>query len=452
MKILLISHTFLPKYVGGTEVYTFELATELKAQGHDVEILCTDPLSKKKAYSLTKKKYRGLNISVIEKNILKYENFEQTYFDTDVDDIFIKFIDDFNPDIIHYTHLMHLSLNLVSIASQRGIKQVATLNDFWMQTHLFNRVTSKGTLYKEFSREEDARELSDKLNSGPRKSTPLNFAYFLKNKDKVEYLKTVFKKVSRRVLGHSTEFLNLNKYLNLIDHRSDKVRETLSQLDLVIFPTVFLYQEFSKWGFQSKQVIISEHGIDTSLFKKFTKEPSKKIRFAFIGAIIPAKGLDILLKAWKKIDSSNVELKIYGKFDLDKKYTSSIQSLISHSKSIKLEGTFKPEEIAQVFSEVDVLVLPSRWFENGPLVLRNSLLGKIPVIATNLGSNPEYINDPLNGLLFENEDENDLANKIEFLIEKPEKIKEMSKKILKQKSIKQDTFNLLYNYQNLLKS
>ena len=260
------------------------------------------------------------------------------------------------------------------------------------------------------------------------------------------------KKLSQRMLGNLTLSIRLNKYLAMIDDRSKKMREALSKMDIVVFPTVFLYQEFSKWGFQSKEVIISEHGIDATLFKDFKKKPSKKIRFAFIGAIIPAKGLDVLLKAWKKINSSKAELRIYGNFDLDKKYASSLKSLLSGSESIKLKGTFKPEEIAQVFSEVDILVLPSRWFENGPLVLRNSLLGKIPVIAANLGSNPEYINDKVNGLLFFNDDENDLASKLEFIINNPTQIETMAVKIGEQKSIKQDVLNLLGSYEKLLKS
>jgi len=452
MKILLVSHTFLPKYVGGTEVYTCELARELVAQGNEVEILCTDPLSRKKPYSVTIKKYRGLNINVIEKNILEYKDFSQTYFDSEVDKIFTSFIDEFQPDIIHYTHLMHLSVNIVAIAAKRNIKQIATLNDFWMQTHLYNRVTTSGELYENYSQKQDCIELSKQLNSGSKIETPMDLHQFIRSKDKTSYLKAICSKLLSRFSEPITFYLNQNQYQEMIDKRIIKIREMLFKLDLIIFPTVFLYQEFSRWGFQAKQVVISEHGIDTSLFKNFKKSASKKIRFAFIGAIVPAKGLDVLLNAWRRIDPKDAELKIYGNFGLDKKYSRSLKPLLSNLKNVELKGTFSPENIAQVFSEIDVLVLPSKWFENGPLVLRNSLLGKIPAIVTNLGSNPEYINHRVNGLLFINGDENDLASKLEFMINNPDQIKIMAKKIDKQKSIKQDASNLLNNYQNLLKS
>jgi len=452
MKILVISHTFLPKYLGGTEVYTFELAKELISQGHNVEILCSDPLSKKTPYSISQTKYRGINVNIIEKNILNYKSFSQTYLDEKVDELFEQFIKTFKPDVIHYLHLMHLSVNLINIANRYGIKQVATLNDFWMQTHLFNRVAKNGKLYEKHSVKEDALELSKELNSGMKIDTPISFGEFFKCNDKKLFINAVTNKSLNRLFGQLKKHVSLNKYIKLINDRNRLIKHAMRKLDLIVFPTVFLFQEFCDWGFQTKKVIISEHGIDTALFKNFKKKSTKTIRFAFIGAIIPAKGLDILLKAWNNIDSSNAELKIYGNFKSDKKYSRSLKKLLTNLINIKLKGTFDPKDIAQIFSEIDVLILPSRWFENGPLVLRNALLSKTPVIATRLGSNPEFIRDGYNGLLFKNEDINDLSNKISLIIKNKKLINSMSSNIQDQKSIKEDASNLLNYYQELIKS
>lgn len=450
MKILLISHTFLPKYVGGTEVYTFELAQELIKQGHTVEILCTDPLSSKENYEIDRSNYQGLKINTIQKNILKYKDFHDTYLDNQTEKIFESLLDKFQPDIIHYLHLMHHSINLINIAASKNIKQILTINDFWLQTRLFNRITKSGKLYKNYSIREDAIELSKELNSGLKIDTPISLKEFYKTQDKKIFIKVVLNKIINRNLGKIKNCFNLRKYKKLIKERNNHIKKALKKIDLLIFPTVFLYQEFSNWGLQTKKAIISEHGIDINLFKNFKKKPSNKIRFVFIGAIIPAKGLDILLKAWKKINDKNVELQIYGDFNLDKKYSGSLKPFLLNQKNIKLKGTFKPQDIAKVFSEIDVLILPSRWFENGPLILRNALLSKTPIIATRLGSNPEYIRDDYNGWLFENENFEDLANKISYIIENGKMIKAMSSNIQKEKSIKEDVHNLTNYYKKLI--
>ena len=45
MKILLVTHVFLPEYSAGTEILTFNAANELQRQGHEVEI-CTGYLAR----------------------------------------------------------------------------------------------------------------------------------------------------------------------------------------------------------------------------------------------------------------------------------------------------------------------------------------------------------------------------------------------------------------------
>lgn len=452
MKILLVTHTFLPKYIGGTEVYTFELAKELSSKGHEVVILNTDPLSQKRPYELSKVEYMGLNVVTIHKDITKYSSFIQTYLDHQVDSIYQEYLNKFQPDVIHYLHLMHLSVEMVKVASHLGIPQVITLNDFWFQTSFHSRVTSKGLLMEPYSRNIDAQELSLKLNSGPMVYTPLTINNFLLSKNKLKLFLLIIKKITNRVTGRFLYPFTIQNYLNMVDKRAKTMRKTLSQLDTVIFPTVFLFQEFCKWKFQTKRVVIAEHGINIKLFNNFERLLSNKIRFAFIGAIIPSKGLDVLLNAWRKTNTHNSILKVYGNFDLDKKYSKSLEPLLLGQENIILKGSFQPQDIAKVFSEIDVLVLPSRWFENGPLVLRNALLAKTPVIATNLGSNPEFIKHSKNGLLFTNEDVGDLSQKLSYFIENPEQIGIMAKNIPEQKSIHDDSISLLKIYQNLIEN
>ena len=57
--------------------------------------------------------------------------------------------------------------------------------------------------------------------------------------------------------------------------------------------------------------------------------------------------------------------------------------------------------MADELSRIDVLVVPSIWYENAPLVVYSALAAGVPVVATDLGGLSETIVHGRNGLLFE---------------------------------------------------
>jgi len=61
-------------------------------------------------------------------------------------------------------------------------------------------------------------------------------------------------------------------------------------------------------------------------------------------------------------------------------------------------GSFTTEQRAQVFSEIDLLVMPSLG-ENYPFILREALYAGLPVVATAIAGVPEIIRDGENGFL-----------------------------------------------------
>ncbi|HVD45551.1 MAG TPA: glycosyltransferase, partial [Rubrobacter sp.] len=80
-------------------------------------------------------------------------------------------------------------------------------------------------------------------------------------------------------------------------------------------------------------------------------------------------------------------------------------------------GPFSREELGSVLVDLDVLVVPSRWYENAPGVIFEAFAAGMPVIATDLGGMSEFVKPGKNGLLFALEDEEDLAERLRTLIE-----------------------------------
>jgi glycosyltransferase involved in cell wall biosynthesis len=67
--------------------------------------------------------------------------------------------------------------------------------------------------------------------------------------------------------------------------------------------------------------------------------------------------------------------------------------------------------------DLDVLVVPSRWYENAPGVIFEAFAAGMPVIATNLGGMSGFVRPGKNGLLFALDDAEDLAVQLSTLIE-----------------------------------
>ena len=450
MKILLVVHTFLPKYLGGTEVCTYELAKQYTKLGHEVIVFCTDPLSNEDKLRMVTSHYQGIKIYTILKDITKYKEFSETYYDIKVIKPFKKIVKNFKPDIIHYHHLMHLSTEIVDYAKKNKIPQIVTLHDFFFQCITHQRITTTGNLCKNPSINRCSHCLSDLLNAGPIINTTFNFKTFISSKRKQEYLTTVFKKIYHRINGKMLYNLNSTKYKKMVINRNNIFKKTLTEMDLVIFPTKFLSNEFIKWHSSLNNTLLSYDGINTNAFKKFKRKSSKILRFGYIGSIIPTKGLDMILKAWPKLIKGNYNLKIYGNLETDKKYANTILQLSKKLKNIKFCGTFPPDKISEIYSNIDILLVPSRWFENAPLVVRNALHTKTPVIAVNIGSNPELIKNYKNGLLYENEDLNGLIKQMNYCITNKKKIFTTCNNYLPQKSIEDNAGELINIYDKLI--
>jgi glycosyltransferase involved in cell wall biosynthesis len=73
------------------------------------------------------------------------------------------------------------------------------------------------------------------------------------------------------------------------------------------------------------------------------------------------------------------------------------------------------------------MVVPSEWYENYPMSVLESLACGTPVIGARIGGIPEIVRDGETGLLFESGNAEELADKIQYLLDNPHKAIEMGR-------------------------
>ena len=113
-------------------------------------------------------------------------------------------------------------------------------------------------------------------------------------------------------------------------------------------------------------------------------------------------------------------------------------------------GGFEHKDISSVFSEIDVLVVPSIWNENCPLTILEAFFAKTPVIASRIGGIPELVKDKENGLLFECGNFDDLYDKMETFINNPDLTARFKGSINPFKSIAENGWEIEELYRDLL--
>jgi len=417
MRILKVVHTFLPNYYGGTEVLVSNLAKEMSDK-HDVHVFFSNPTADVSDYNVKRRIFDGYTGWEVQKDVRKNIYFEETYIDEKVDKSFEKKLEELKPDVVHFHHLIHLSTNLPKIAKKYNVPVVFTLHDFWFQCPMIKRVDLKNEMC-------DAVD-SQKCVKCAKARSPFSY--------------TILERIENIVFG--------NRDFDEIKKRKKALLKAIKHCDLVIAPTKYLFEEFKKWGIPEDKFVYSADGIDNTHFSDIVKTKSKNFRFAFIGAIIPEKGLHVLIDAYNKSGIQNSLLHIFGDLNIDGEYAAKIQEKSVKNKRIIFRGTFLPEKIGKVFKDIDCLVMPSVWAENAPLVVKNAIIAKTPVIASDIPGIKDNIEDGKNGLLFEMGDSEELRDQMKKIVKKEEyeKIKNGIEKIKTAKDNAEELVDLYKNF------
>jgi glycosyltransferase involved in cell wall biosynthesis len=172
----------------------------------------------------------------------------------------------------------------------------------------------------------------------------------------------------------------------------------------------------------------------------------------FIGTLSSYKGCHILIQAFNQLNLPSLKLKIYGNPEHFPNYSADLHSLAADNEAIEFCGTFPNHQIADVLSELDVLVVPSLWYENTPLVVYSALAAHCPVIASDFPGMSEVVAHEENGLVFPAGDSYALAEQLRMLANTPDLLPRLSLGCKPPKSSSEYVDELESTYQTDLSS
>ncbi len=118
--------------------------------------------------------------------------------------------------------------------------------------------------------------------------------------------------------------------------------------------------------------------------------------FLYLGRLSSEKGVDRLLRVWPSIGA---RLIVAGAGD------PLISRMATNTVGVEFLGEVTPDRVPKLLARAKALVLPSTSYEAGPRSIVEACAAGVPVIASDIGAIPEFVDHGSNGLLVPPTDE-----------------------------------------------
>jgi len=230
----------------------------------------------------------------------------------------------------------------------------------------------------------------------------------------------------------------------------------LGQADAVVVATHFLKNMLVRSGYAEEiKIVICPYGLDISGWNPVAVTPGDAhnlLRIGYIGQITYQKGVHLLIQAFNRLKGSAriPELKIYGDLRRFPHYAAWLERLAEGNPRVIFAGTYDNKDTPRVFAGIDVLVVPSIWYEGAPLVIAEAFATKTPVVAAGIGGMAELLRHEVNGLVFRAGSVEDLVTHLQRLLDDVDLLNRLRQGIGEVRSIDDEMAQLMGIYNSLV--
>jgi len=166
-------------------------------------------------------------------------------------------------------------------------------------------------------------------------------------------------------------------------------------------------KKFGEWGYPASKLQHLPNFVDLDFWNpKNIPEDKAKDAYLFFGRLSPEKGLRTLLDAqalWEKeyqaglCAKAPLQLLIAGSGPCEGNVRARVAQL--NLQTVSILGALDIGDLRAALGRSIFSILPSEWYENGPMAALESLAAGIPLVGTDIGGIPEMIDPGKNGLV-----------------------------------------------------
>ena len=391
MKVLLVCHNHPHILVGGVETYTRDL---FEAFSRSPRI---DPVLVARAgrpYSQMPNPHPDSPIAIMSRHSNEYliytdfgdfdHFFGRLRWRTPLTTHFDRFLRNIRPDVVHFQHTAYLGYDIIRIVRNAlpGVPIVYSLHDYMPICY------------------RDGQMVRVHDNSVCQEESPRRCH---------ECFPTVAPQ----------QFFMRKRF----------VQSQLSLVDRFVAPTAYVKQRYVEWGIDRDKIEVEPQGVvqpsvtadEIEARRKFG--PRKRNRFGYFGQLNPYKGADTLLRAIDLLGPSfGGHLWVYGANlqHQSPEWQQRFGELIHRPRTnVTFAGSYQRSDLAELMARLDWVIVPSSWWETGPLVVWEAFQHRRPVICSDIGGQSEKVVDGVNGLHFRRGDAESLALTLQHAASRP---------------------------------
>ncbi|MFL0267500.1 glycosyltransferase [Candidatus Clostridium radicumherbarum] len=391
MRILHYSLGLPPYRTGGLTKYAFDLMKEQVNEGKDIYLLYPGhiKLLNKQIKIHLKKQQFGIKvyelINPLPVPLLSGIGQPSSFCINVSKNVYISFLKKLNPDIIHLHTLMGLHKEFFIACRELNIKIIFTTHDYFgicPKVNLFDFNNCLCTDYKKGESCTKCNEASYSLKLIFIMQLRLyksltSYKFFNKMK---HYLKN---RLSKKA-GWKT--LKPNHPLNEYSELRKYYLEIFKLINYFHYNSSVSKEEYEKYISCTGEIInITHNEIKDNRKVKIYNNNSSKLRITYLGSTEAYKGFSLLTLALDELKRQNIcnwELTVYS------------QKKEGADPNYIFKGTYKYQELEDIFNNTDILIIPSAWKETFGYIGLEAFSFGVPVMVTeNVGFKDILINN-----------------------------------------------------------
>jgi glycosyltransferase involved in cell wall biosynthesis len=405
VRVALVTPHFPPRYVGGVESHSERLARQLRDRGHDCFVACAEQVDAAEAAGVESiaQPSDGLPVERLVVRWPRGKNYWLLSDHTPLTAWFEQWLRRCRADLLHVQSGYLLGASAMTAAARLGVPQVVLLHDYWF-------VCPRITL----------RQPTGIVCSGPE--TPRKCAWCLAADQRGlgrlvrPWLDSGLATRLPPLLAHPW----LTATAGDVASRQRQVQALLSSAAVRLAPSRFLRDLVTR-TLDVGDVGLLPLGVPPApvVAEAPRTAASSRLRVGFVGQVSAHKGVHVLVEAITRLNDPRVSCEIHGDLTRDPAYADRLRRLASGTPGVTFAGPYAHSRVYDILGALDVVVVPSVWYENRPFVILEAQAAGRPVVTSRLGGMAELVMHERDGLLFEPGNAADLARQLARLADVP---------------------------------
>ncbi len=415
--ILLITHGYPPWQANGAELQAHRKARWWQTHGCEVRVLAADPRPATVIpfgqVETTEHEVDGIAVCRARFAVPDATRpLGETYHHPLLAEVIERELGRARPDLLYQVSGYLFGTLPLEVAARRGIPSALFVMDYW---HVCQRITllrPDGSCCPGPRHPADCAACRLAARSTLQRLGPLvNRAWW-----------RLFVAAGRTPLGATRgDALGVADFAS----RHDAIRDALATAGLVIANSAFLARQMERAGIPPERLLVARQGVERGEFERQPRPPAtagEELRVLYLGQFGHHKGVDLAVDAVGRLRAAGlaVQLRLHGPLLEQDDYVARLKQRVATldepiRRGIQLRPALSRGLLTRALQDADILVVPSRWYENSPNVILEAFAAGVPVVVAGHGGMAEMVRDGVDGLHFQPGDARSLEDALRLL-------------------------------------